>query len=214
MNRTNRFYYFWSWVNYQRRLSNFKEQWRKKNPHNGTVPNSIFPLETVSVGKGTYGELNVFGFDNPETILTIGNFCSIAGNVRIFVGGEHYCKYLTTFPIAVMNGFTEKLHPEYASKGSVIVDDDVWIGDSCIVLSGVHIGQGAVIGAGTVVAKDIPPYAIYAGDRILKFRFSEDVISKLVHVDISKLDVIKYRKYCDVEITSSNVDQILQEMRL
>lgn len=77
---------------------------------------------------------------------------------------------------------------EAQTKGPIILDDDVWLGFGVTVLSGVHIGQGAVIGAGSVVVKDIPPYAIYAGNNIIKYRFSEDVINELLEFDYSLIE--------------------------
>lgn len=75
------------------------------------------------------------------------------------------------------------------TKGKIVLDDDVWVGDSAMIMSGVHIGQGAVIGAGAVVTHDIPPYAIAAGvpAKVVKFRFSDEIISKLMQLDYAKL---------------------------
>ena len=66
----------------------------------------------------------------------------------------------------------------------MIIGNDVWIGVGAIILSGVKIGSGAIIGAGAVVVKDVPPYAIAAGNpaRVVKFRFSQDQIEKLLKI--------------------------------
>lgn len=95
-----------------------------------------------------------------------------------------------------------------------MVGDDVWIGLNAIVLSGVHIGQGAVIAAGAVVTKDVPPYAIVAGNpaRIIKKRFSEEIILKLLTLDYGKIDAQNIKRnieYLYNEITQDNVDKIL-----
>ena len=93
----------------------------------------------------------------------------------------------STYPFKVMV-LGEKR--EAWSKGPIIVEDDVWIGTRAIILSGVRIGKGAVIAAGTVVTKDIPPYAIVGGNpaKIIKFRFEQDVINELMKVDFAKID--------------------------
>ena len=72
-------------------------------------------------------------------------------------------------------------------NGITIVEDDVWIGANAIILSGVKIGQGAIIGAGTVVAKNVPPYAIYVNGRVVAYRFSEEIIEKAKKIDYSNI---------------------------
>lgn len=71
-----------------------------------------------------------------------------------------------------------------------MVDDDVWIGHGAMVLSGVHIGQGAVIAAGSVVTKDVPSYAIVGGNpaTLIKYRCEEEMRAKLEEIDFSRLN--------------------------
>ena len=78
---------------------------------------------------------------------------------------------------------------ESFGRGDITVDDDVWIGFYATIMSGVHIGQGAVVAAGAVVTKDVPPYAIVGGvpAKIIKYRFSPEVIEQLLKMDYSKL---------------------------
>lgn len=78
---------------------------------------------------------------------------------------------------------------EALSKGDIIINDDVWIGCNAIILSGVNIGQGAVVAAGAVVTNDIPPYAIVGGvpAKVIKYRFETAIIDELLKVDYSKL---------------------------
>ena len=66
----------------------------------------------------------------------------------------------------------------------VIIGNDVWIGSHALILGGVKIGDGAVIGAGAVVTKDVPPYAVVGGvpARIIKYRFSQEIIDKLLEI--------------------------------
>lgn len=95
---------------------------------------------------------------------------------------------------------------------SIIIEDDVWIGYDALIMSGVTIGKGSVIGARAIVTKDVPPYSIYVGNKVIKKRFSEDIINKLSTIDFSKVEhtsVDTYMNYCQTEITSSNVDDIL-----
>ena len=84
------------------------------------------------------------------------------------------------------------------SKGDIVLEDDVWIGCNAVILSGVHIGQGAVVAAGAVVTKDIPAYAVVAGNpaHIIKYRFDKEYIDELLKIDFSKIDknIVKYNE--------------------
>jgi chloramphenicol O-acetyltransferase type B len=145
------------------------------------IPELISTDARVSVGRFTYGNPQLMLWDDAERIQ-IGSFCSIANEVVIFGGGEHRIEWATTFPLRI--AFDDPLagkdgHP--ASKGATKIGNDVWIGFRTIVLSGVNVGDGAVIGAGSVVASDVPPYAIVAGNpaKVLRYRFSAAEIEKL-----------------------------------
>jgi tetrahydrodipicolinate N-succinyltransferase len=76
---------------------------------------------------------------------------------------------------------------EAQTKGAITVGDDVWLGHNAMVMSGVNIAQGAVVAAGALVTRDVPPYAIVAGNpaRIIKYRFSEKVIQELLRINYS-----------------------------
>ena len=175
-------------------------KWRKRNPHNQTVPASIFLPQMVTVGKGTYGRLNVLTY-NIKTKLSIGHYCSIAPEVVFIPSADHYLDHISTYPflVKVLNKDFEGV-----TKGDIKVDDDVWIGYRAAILSGVHIGQGAVIAAGTVVTKDVPPYAIVGGvpAKIIKYRFSDELIQELIRVDYSKLTD---------EMISKHMDELYEE---
>lgn len=111
----------------------------------------------IDVGDFTYGKPIVHIWDE-TTKLKIGKFCSIGGNVQILLGGEHHHEWITTYPFDVLlDGMTAK------SKGDVEIGSDVWIGDDAMILSGVRIGDGAVIGAKALVTKDVQAYEIVGG---------------------------------------------------
>ena len=100
-------------------------------------------------------------------------------------GGGHDTTTLLTYPVK-----QKMLNTGSAlCKGPIIVEDDVWIGESAILMSGVRIGRGAVIGAGAVVTKDIPPYAIAVGvpATVIKYRFSKEVIDRLMGIDFGRI---------------------------
>lgn len=129
-----------------------------------------------------------------------------------FLQGGHDFNHLTSYPFK--NRITKNAIQEAITKGPIVVGDDVWIGDSSIILSGVCIGKGAVIGAGSIVVKNIPPYAVYCGTEVKKFRFQdEEVRSKLEAFDLSKVDYSDADNFFDAlyeDITKENIDRILK----
>lgn len=190
-----------------------KLMWNKKNSHNDTHMENIFDIQSVTVGRGTYGKLRVVNVGSDKSRkLHIGNYCSIAGDVTFVLAGEHNIDTISTYPFK-----TKIINPgedEAGSKGDIIVEDDVWIGQGVIILSGVTVRQGAVIGAGSLVREDVPPYAIVGGvpARVIKYRFSDEIISKLLTLDFGKLTNEKIMKNQDMlykKITNYNVDDLL-----
>ena len=197
-----------------KRKFDYKKNWIKKNKHNHTWLVNSIQSEKITVGEATYGPIDaVFSSNNGDEKLIIGNFCSIAPNVKFIISSEHPYYGLSTYPFKVYY-LGHKF--ESSSKGSIVVKDDVWIGLNSIILSGVTIGQGAIIGAGSVVTKNVPPYAIVGGNpaKILKYRFEPEIIEKLIKFDFSKLteEKIKQLGFClYTKITSGNVDNLLEE---
>ena len=177
------------------RLYFFRKKWRKKNSHNTTIALNEFFADSVTVGKYTYGGLRVINYNENER-LRIGSYCSIAQEVTFILNADHRTDTISTFPFKV-KVLGESL--EGTSKGDIIVADDVWIGYRATILSGVHIGQGAVIAAGAVVTKDVTPYAIVGGvpARVIKYRFGEEVLTRLGKLDYSKLSEIWIKEHID-----------------
>ena len=157
------------------------------------------------IGKYTYGTPTVFDFSHQYN-LTIGNYTSISREVIIFLDGNHRTDWISMYPpnaFAISHGKylrSRKGHP--SSKGNVVIGNDVWIGYRVTILSGVHIHDGAVVAAGAVVTKDVPAYSIVAGNpaRVVKYRFSEEVIKKLL--------LIKWWNWSDEKV-EKNVNDLL-----
>jgi len=123
-----------------------------------------------------------------STVLNtkIGKFCSIAGGVRIGLS-EHPLAFISTSPVfydssQFLPKVLTKAKNDYGKFTETVVESDVWIGQSAIIKSGVRIGVGSVIGAGSIVTKDIPPYTICAGNpaRPIRKRFDEELCNLLV----------------------------------
>ncbi|MDL2253891.1 Vat family streptogramin A O-acetyltransferase [Ruminococcaceae bacterium OttesenSCG-928-I18] len=118
--------------------------------------------------------------------LLIGKFCAIAKGIQFVMNGaNHRMNSVTTYPFNIMGQGWEKTTPaltELPLKGDTVVGNDVWIGQNVTVMPGVHIGDGAIIAACSVVAKDVPAYHIAGGNpcRILKQRFDNGLIEYLL----------------------------------
>ena len=166
-------------------------RFREKNKHNNVSLRlrSAYCFDTgkIQVGNKSYGKINVRMYGNPREQLVIGNYCSIAPDTLFVLGGEHRVDTISTFPIQnkLLGGKAEA-----ATKGPIILEDDVWIGLGVTILSGVRVGQGAVIAAGAVVTEDVPPYAIVGGvpAKVIRYRFPDPVIDFLLTLDYSRLD--------------------------
>ncbi|MFI3284164.1 MAG: CatB-related O-acetyltransferase [Erysipelotrichaceae bacterium] len=122
-------------------------------------------------------------------MLYIGSFCSIVEGVVFMLCCDHPINHLSTFPFKTK--CLKSTVPEVCSKGNILVHDDVWIGLNAIIMSGIEIGQGAIIAAGSVVTKNVPPYAIVGGNpaKILKYRFSKSVIDELLNIDYKDIEL-------------------------
>ena len=158
--------------------------------------NNYFDIDLVTVGRATYGEINLCTF-NTNSKLIIGNYCSIAGEVVFVLDAEHNINTISTYPYKVKALNVQKY--EAHSYGNIVVEDDVWIGYRVLILSGVHIGQGAIVAAGAVVTKDVPPYAVVGGvpAKVIKYRFSKEMIEKLLTIDYNKLEHEMIEKHVD-----------------
>ena len=167
------------------KLVSLRRKWRSINSHNSTTIDNLFDINRVVIGRYTYGKIHVSMFNqNKDVLLRIGDFCSIASNVHFLCGGDHYLNRALTYPIEKKMFNVD----EATSKGIIDISDDVWIGTNALILSGVHIGKGAVVAAGSVVTKDIPPFAIVGGvpAKIIKYRFPKEIISYLLKCDYTK----------------------------
>ena len=136
----------------------------------------------ITVGEYTYFDLQItFGLWRPEDKVVIGKFCSLAKGITIFGGGEHITSRATTFPFLRIFAESPQRLVDSKNKGTTIVGNDVWIGFGATIISGVKIGNGAVIGAKAVVARDIPDYAVAVGNpaEVIRYRFQPQTIERL-----------------------------------
>lgn len=129
--------------------------------------------------------------------LVIGRFCQIAAKATFVMNGaNHGTGGLSTYPFAAFGGAWADRFPgelDGENKGDLVVGNDVWIGCDALLMPGVQVGDGAVIGARSVVTKDVPPYAVVAGNpaELVRMRFDEDTIAQLLRIRWWDWDVDK-----------------------
>ena len=159
---------------------------RGRNPHNETRLHleKLARRWNFTIGAYSYGRPKV-RFPESGRRLTIGRYCSIADRVEILLGGDHRLDWVSTYPFAAMSGLwpgAEAPEDYHASRGDVTIGHDVWLGSGCMILSGITVGHGAVVAAHAVVTRDVPPYAVVAGNpaRIVRRRFDEATSAALV----------------------------------
>lgn len=127
----------------------------------------------IPVGKFTYGYNSL----KDEEMHSIGAFCSIGINQHVVANG-HSIDYVSSW-----NVFVDYKDDLADTKRSIKIGNDVWLGAHSIVRSGVTIGDGAVIGTGSVITKDVAPYTVVVGNnRVIKQRFSDSVIDDLLQM--------------------------------
>lgn len=153
----------------------------------------------ITIGRYSYARSPYISFvASIEHMIHIGSFCSIAQWVQIYSSNDHNYTKLTTFPPTATGVILGEAMDNWKD---VNIWNDVWIGANAIILPGVNIGTWAVIWAGSVVTKDIPPYAIIGGvpSHIIKYRFNEDMIQKLLASEWWNWEINKIRENYSLE---------------
>lgn len=148
---------------------------------------------STEIKKGTY-----IGYNSVLNSCSIGAFCSIASSVNIIYGNHPTKGFISTHPsffsknkqagfsFTEIELFVERNYVIPEKKISVVIGNDVWIGFNASIMEGVTIGDGAIIGAGSMVLKDVPPYSIVVGvpAKIIRYRFTKIEIEKLLELKL------------------------------
>ncbi len=181
--------------------------------------NEVLKNKRFNIGDYTYGVPKVKGYaiGVNQGHLKIGKYCSIATEVVIFLGGYHRDDWITTYPFMLFpkdwpGAVDIKGHPR--TNGNVIIGNDVWLGHRAMIMSGVTIGDGAVVGAGSIVTKNVKPYEIVAGNPAshIRFRFSENVVKRLLQVKWWNWHPKTVAKHISL-LCSSNPEHFTKEAR-
>lgn len=144
-----------------------------------------FIKNNVSINNSNLGDYTYVSDGTKIQYTTIGKFCSIGRECQLGLG-KHPSNFVSTHPIFYSSSaymtFSEKKY--YEEFENISIGNDVWIGSRVIVLDGINISDGAVVAAGALVTKDVPPYAIVGGvpAKVIKYRFEKAIIDKLLEV--------------------------------
>ena len=176
--------------------------WNKllKKMRGSAVRKSVID-KTASIGSGsqitntTINKNSYCGYDCKLLNCDIGSYCSIADGV-IIGGARHPIEWASTSPVFFCDKSNVKKkfsHHKRPDDARTIVGNDVWIGERVLIKAGVQVSDGAVIGMGSVVTKDIGPYEIWAGNpaRFIRKRFSKEIIDRMIMAKWWELDDTK-----------------------
>ena len=164
-----------------------------------------------NIGKYTYGEIRPVG--NIGSI-TIGKFVSLADGIHAIMVG-HDVDTVTTYPFLsepLAKYFNRVPNGKSTAIGDVTIGNDVWIGYGVTLFGGINISDGAVIGACSVVTKDIPPYEIWCGNpaKLIRARFTEDQIKSLLKISWWNWPVDKIKENIDL-LLDTDIDEFISK---
>ena len=210
-----------------------------KNMKDGKIPNpnTIYPIagydkeiyvkptitnKNIIVGDFTYiadsdfesHVTHLYDFNNDK--LIIGKFCQIASGVEFIMNGaNHQMNAISTFPFYTLEGW-EQTPPsvdDLPLKGDTIIGNDVWIGQNATILPGVHIGDGAIIGASSVVGHDVEPYTIVVGNpaKVIRKRFDDKLIQIMEELKWWDLSIEEINELIPT-LTSSNLEKVTEDL--
>ncbi len=166
-------------------------------------------LSKVILGAGTLVSPNVV-LKNCD----IGKYCSIASNSYITAHCDHDIKRVSAYSDFYWNKLLGTTREVKTSPLRTVVGNDVWIGCNAVVLGGVTIGDGAVIGAGSVVTKDVLPYSVVVGNpaREIKKRFPEEIIEQLLEIKWWEFDKKTLAENIEL-ITNGPTTDIIEKLK-
>ena len=148
--------------------------------------------------------------------LIIGKFCQIAVGVEFMMNdANHQMIAVSTFPFYTLEGWDMET-PAFSDmpfKGDTVIGNDVWIGQNAVILPGVHVGDGAIIGANSVVGSDVDPYTIVAGNpaKPIRKRFDDDLISLMLKWKWWDKEIDEINSLIPL-LTSNDVESVKQEL--
>ena len=149
--------------------------------------------------------------------LIIGRFCQIAAGVEFMMNdANHQMSAVSTFPFYTLEGWNMEAPKasDMPDKGDTVIGNDVWIGQNAVILPGVHIGDGAIIGASSVVGSHVEPYTIVAGNpaRIIRKRFDDELIDLMERFKWWEKSIEEINNMIPI-LTSSDLEAVKAELK-
>jgi acetyltransferase-like isoleucine patch superfamily enzyme len=140
----------------------------------------------------------------------------MAEGVTFILGGEHRMDWITTYPFSAMGEAwkgAESITGHPASKGDIVVGNDVWIGENVIIKGGLEIGDGAIIAAGSIVTKNVEPYSVVAGvpAKVIRYRFTKEQIVSLLKIKWWEKDSFWLENHSELFSDIENFISVLDE---
>ena len=148
--------------------------------------------------------------------LIIGKFCQIASGVEFVMNdANHQMNAVSTFPFYTLEGWEMEppASPDMPFKGDTVIGNDVWIGQNAVILPGVSVGDGAIIGANSVVGSDVAPYTVAAGNpaKALRKRFDDELIDLLLRFKWWEKSVEEINRLIPI-LTCSDLEKVREEL--
>jgi len=207
-------------------------------PNKTPNPNTVFPvlnINTVTYVKPTLknkniivGDFTYFADADFESCVThhyefygdkliIGKFCQIAKGVEFIMNGSnHQMNAVSTFPFYIFEGWEQDVPPleKLTNKGDTVVGNDVWIGQNSTILPGVNIGDGAIVGANSVIGSNVLPYTIVAGNpaKPIRKRFDDEFIDIMLKLKWWDLSIEEINKLIPI-LTDDNLDNVKIQLK-
>lgn len=171
-------------------------------------------LARYEIGEWTHGHHGLQVLSPEGGRLRIGRFCSIARGVTIILGGEHRKDWISTYAFPVHFQEAAARTDFSLTKGDVTIGNDVWIGINSIIMSGVTLGDGMIVGAGSVVRRSFPPYSIVAGNpaSLAGYRFPKEIIDELMKIHWWDWPITEIRKAFPL-LLSDKIEQFTSQYR-
>ena len=156
--------------------------------------------------------------------LIIGKFCQIAAGVEFVMNdANHQMNAVTAFPFYTLEGWEMNAPDpsEMPFKGDTVIGNDVWIGQNAVILPGVHIGDGAIVGANSVVGSDIDPYTIVVGNpakvlgnpaKVLRKRFDDELIDLILRFKWWNRSIEEINALIPI-LTCSDLDTVKEKLK-